>query len=145
MGTQLIHLLREFWWLPILWIGTFFGGVVLVRWLVLRIPADYFVADGPDLKHSSVRQRLLTASKNVAGVLLALAGLVMIVTPGPGLIAVLLGISLIDFPGKRHFLARFVRHPSILAAANRFRARHGLAPLTTKFPAPSVKPDQNTA
>jgi hypothetical protein len=104
-----------------------------MRWLILRIGADYFVRPPRDLRYATPRQRLahhaLTALKNLSGLVLLAAGVVMLFTPGPGLLAMVLGLSLMSFPGKRRFEERLLCQPRILHAANRLRARHGTAPL----------------
>jgi hypothetical protein len=125
--------LLNWWWMPLVWVATFVVGVWIMRWLILRIPSDYFVRVPRDWRHSPPRALLphlaLTALKNGGGVLLLAAGLVMLVTPGPGLLALVLGLSLVSFPGKRRLEERFLGQPRVLQAANRLRVRHGVLPL----------------
>ena len=54
------------------------------------------------------------------GALLSLPGI-----PGQGLLTILIGLILLDFPGKRGLERRLVSRPSVLAAINRLRARFG--------------------
>ena len=134
MLSSLLESALAWWWMPILWVATFIGGLLVMRWLILRIPSDYFVRPPRDWRHVPPRQRLphlaLMALKNGGGLLLLAAGLVMLVTPGPGLLALVLGLSLLSFPGKRGLEERFLGQPRVLHAANRLRARHGVVPLT---------------
>ena len=58
-----------------------------------------------------------------------LAGLAMLVLPGQGLLTILIGLMLLDFPGKRRLERRIVARPAILAMLNRMRARRGRDPL----------------
>ena len=58
-----------------------------------------------------------------------LAGLAMLVLPGQGLLTMLIGLLLLDFPGKRALERRVVRRPKILAFLNRMRDRRGREPL----------------
>jgi hypothetical protein len=129
MWPQLLNLAESWWWMPLLWVATFIVGLLVMQWLILRLPADYFVR--PPQRHSPqfLGQFLLWGLKNLSGVVLVIAGLVMIVTPGPGLLAMVLGLSLVNFPGKRRLEERLLCQPRVLHAANRYRARHRVAPL----------------
>jgi hypothetical protein len=60
----------------------------------------------------------------VVGALMALPGI-----PGQGLLTMLIGLSLLSFPGKRRLERRFVRMPALLRAINRLRARFARPPL----------------
>lgn len=102
-------------------------------WLLSRLPADYFrcASEGPDEAEPSrrePRQYLSLIARNVAGSLLIVLGLVMMVTPGPGLVALLLGLTLCRFPGKRALLLRLAARPGVFASLNWIRLRRGVAP-----------------
>ena len=101
--------------------------------LLSRLPADYFrcASEGPDEAEPSrrePRQYLSLIARNVAGSLLIVLGLVMMVTPGPGLVALLLGLTLCRFPGKRALLLRLAARPGVFASLNWIRLRRGVAP-----------------
>jgi UPF0716 family protein affecting phage T7 exclusion len=72
---------------------------------------------------------LALAAKNVLGVILLIAGAIMLLTPGQGIITMLIGLALIDVPGKRALETWIVGRPRVLAAINRLRARYGHPPL----------------
>jgi hypothetical protein len=141
MWNSFIQFAQTWWWMPILWVATFLGGLLLMRWLILRIPADYFVRPPRDWRQAPPRQRLwhgaIFLAKNSGGLVLLAAGLVMIFTPGPGLLAIALGLSLMNFPGKRRLEERLLCHPSVLHAANRLRQRNAIAPLREPRDCPS--------
>jgi hypothetical protein len=109
---------------------SFVGGIVLV----VLLPADYFVRGSAQTgfwhSHPALRITLLVA-KNLVGAMTLLAGLVMAVplVPGPGLLFVLVGIGLLDFPGKRALERRFLRFPKVFASVNKLRARFGRPPI----------------
>ncbi len=69
--------------------------------------------------------------KNLLGVFLILLGLVLSLpgVPGQGLLTILLGLIMLDIPGKRPWEARIIQRPSILSAVNNFRQRYGKPPL----------------
>jgi hypothetical protein len=58
-----------------------------------------------------------------------LAGIVMLLIPGQGLLTILIGIALMDFPKKQAFLRRVVARQWVLRSINRIRGRFGRAPL----------------
>ena len=79
-------------------------SVWMVRYIIIRIPADYFAREHKPLdrwrnSHPALRAILLVL-KNLAGALLILAGVVMFFTPGQGTLTVLAGLALVDFPGR---------------------------------------------
>jgi hypothetical protein len=124
-------------WMIAVGVGTFAlsatAGLAVVVWL----PADYFVrrsATGGFWHSHRVLRLILLATKNLVGGVVFLGGVVMALplVPGPGLLLMLIGISLLDFPGKRSLEERLLRLPRVLASVNRLRARFGKPPLATK-------------
>lgn len=108
---------------------TFVASLVAVAAVVVRIPADYFCREraSPLTERRSVLRWTGLIVKNVAGVLLVLLGLLLSLPgiPGQGLLTVLIGVMLLDFPGKRRLERRLVSLPRVLAAVNALRARFG--------------------
>lgn len=108
------------------------GSIALVAYVVIHWPADHFKAHLPGVgvpvepTHPVAR-----AAKNVGGVLLILLGLVMALPgiPGQGILTMIVGLTMLDFPGKRGLERRLIGRPHILHALNRLRARFGRAPL----------------
>ena len=108
------------------------GSYALIVIGMIKIPADYFssgyVRNIKDEKHFSVRW-LTFIVKNLIGLALIIAGLIMIVTPGPGVPTILLGLIMMDIPGKRPLEAKLIQRPAVLAAVNNLRARYKKPPL----------------
>ena len=79
-------------------LGLLLGSVIALPWFVARLPRDYFVEHEPAVAHSPIRdrgrRRVLRALKNLAGLLLLVAGIAMLVLPGQGLLTILV-LSLI--------------------------------------------------
>jgi hypothetical protein len=115
-------------------IGTFILSIVVCVFVVIRIPQDYFVCDRATAdcgrRHPLVHWPLVVG-KNLLGVLLVLLGAVMSLpgVPGQGILTILLGAMLIDFPGKRQAERWLLGRRGVLAAINRMRARYGRPPL----------------
>jgi hypothetical protein len=99
--------------------------VVLVPRYVAGLPPDFLQA-GSRAQRGSVALRVL---RNLLGVVLALLGVAMLLLPGQGLITLLVGLLLVDFPGKQKLIQRVLGRPRILAAVNKLRSRHGAPPL----------------
>jgi len=117
-------------WLFVLSIGSLVVTALLLPVVVLRLPADYFTATRQDLAaERSPLQWAGHVAKNVLGGVFVLAGIAMLVLPGQGLLTILIGLLLVDFPGKRALERRFVRRRGVLEFLNRLRARHGRPPL----------------
>lgn len=112
-------------------------GISIIPWILLRLPRDYFL---PPRRHritphlSLVVGIPLLVLKNFAGIVLILAGLAMLVLPGQGLLTIILGLALTNFPGKFKLQRRLVCHPSVLNSLNWLRRRFNRAP----FIAPEI-------
>jgi len=131
----------QFWealtWSRILW-GLLFTLITiiisygLIVYGMVKIPADYFsstyVKNIDQDKHFSVRWAAFLL-KNLVGFIIVVAGIVMIFTPGPGVPAILLGLIMMDIPGKRPLEAKLIQRPAVLSAINSLRARYKKPPL----------------
>lgn len=123
------HLL---WWLGISSVIIFVGSLILVPILIVRLPADYFTRDhkhGEDKKKRSVGRIVGLVLKNVLGVLLMLAGVAMLALPGQGILTLLLGLMLTNFPGKQALMLRLLRQPRVLRTINKMRRKKDRPPL----------------
>ena len=112
---------------------TFVGSLIAVPWLLARLPADYFVAEKrePTLLRDAhpVLRPLLLVLKNLLGGAFVLGGIAMLVLPGQGILTILLGVSLLDFPGKYVLERRVFRRPVVHRAINWLRDRAGKEPM----------------
>jgi hypothetical protein len=120
------------WPLFVLSIATFIGSLVLIPWILLRLPPHYFDERHPRIwlkDHHRIVRQVGFALKNLLGIAFILAGIAMLVLPGQGLLTMLIGISFVDFPGKRALERKIVSVPQVLSAINGVRARFGEAPL----------------
>jgi hypothetical protein len=105
-------------------------GVLVVVWL----PADHF-SRLPDPTSGWRRHRVLRWTvlvlKNLLGILVLPFGIVMALplVPGPGLVFILIGLSLLDFPGKRSLERRLLSLPAVFRFLNEVRHRFRRPPL----------------
>ena len=111
----------------------FIGTLIAIPFIMVRLPADYFDTRTPRLwmkDHHPVLRLAGLIIKNAVGAVFLLAGLAMLFLPGQGILTMLIGISLLDFPGKRKLEAKIVGQHTVLQALNAMRAKFGKPPLT---------------
>jgi hypothetical protein len=108
-----------------------FASIAIV---MVKIPANYFsphyVQDFLPNSSWFVRWGAVVA-KNVFGIFLIGLGIILSLPgiPGQGFLTILLGLIMLDIPGKRPLEARIIKRPSILSAINNFRAKYNKPPL----------------
>jgi len=101
-------------------------GIVLAAIMIVRMPEDYFLEDKKTRKSPQARQHLLwIIFKNVVGAAMIILGIAMIILPGPGILAILLGLSYMDVPGKHALLYLGLRLKSVRRSLNWVRRRFG--------------------
>ncbi|MCK5360129.1 MAG: hypothetical protein KAJ95_05850 [Gammaproteobacteria bacterium] len=121
------------WWLVASSAFTFIASLILVPMLVVRIPADYFTHrkrhhKKPEKYPPAIRIIVLII-KNVLGLILFCAGILMLVLPGQGLFTMFIGIMMMNFPGKYKLERWIVERGPVLKSINWLRDRAGHAPL----------------
>ena len=125
------------WQHPLLWASALsvlaaLGGILAVPWVVIRLPTDYFAREERVVWRGSSDQSMLVLIvglfKNLLGLLLAILGLIMLVTPGQGILTLLLGLMLMNFPGKYRMERWLVLRPGVLRALNWLREKQGHRP-----------------
>ena len=128
-------------WLITASVLTLIGSAILVPFLVARMRADYFMPHRDESRmfgnqHPIIRWTGLIA-KNIFGLVLFLAGLVMLATPGQGLLTLFVGLLLIDFAGKRKLELWLIRIGPIHQAIDWIREKAGREPLQLPEPGDS--------
>jgi hypothetical protein len=121
------------WWLFGGSLAIFLLTPVVVAWTLIRLPTDYFIKKRrrplESWKKRPVVRFLLLAGKNLLGAVLLVAGLVMLLVPGQGLLTIAVGLVLVDFPGKFRLERSLVRRRAVWQAINWLRKRLGREPL----------------
>lgn len=97
-------------------------------WFVASLPSDYLQPKVSGSRTYSLFNILILVFRNIVGLALIILGLIMMVTPGPGLIGLLVGVSLAEFPGKHRILISIAIQPDVFKSLNWMRMRHGKAP-----------------
>lgn len=118
----------------------FIGSLIAIPWILIRLPSDYFDIRVPRhwmKDHHPILRIIGLIIKNTIGTIFLIAGFLMLFLPGQGLLTMLIGISLLDFPGKRALEARIIGQTTLLHAVNAMRHKFNkpsltLAPATNK-------------
>ncbi|MBH0187712.1 MAG: hypothetical protein HP493_02335 [Nitrospira sp.] len=118
--------------LTVLSIVFFVGSLIAIPFILVRLPADFFDIRVPRPwmeDHHPVLRVLGHLVKNVVGAIFLFAGFLMLFLPGQGILTMLIGISMLDFPGKRKVEAKLIGQPAVLNAINGMREKFGKPPL----------------
>jgi hypothetical protein len=107
-------------------------GTIALPIVLVRIPSDYFVRKKPTLTAAErwhIAKVAMDVLRNTVAVVFLLAGLVMLFTPGQGLLMLLAALWIATFPGKTRLERRIVLLPGVLAVVNKIRSKAGALPL----------------
>lgn len=117
-----------------LFLLTFSVSLAVTAWILVKLPANYFstshrfqfFADrSPALRMAGlVGKNLLGGVLFVLGILMSLPGV-----PGQGILTILLGLMLMDIPGKHKLERKILSRPKVRNTINRIRARFHRKPL----------------
>lgn len=112
-----------FWLLGLGSIVMFVGSAVLIPYAIILLPVDFFarIPEKPFTRRHPLAAFLLIIFRNALGGVLLVAGIIMLFVPGQGLLTILIGLALIDFPGKHTLLLRMVSNPRVYEATNGIR------------------------
>ena len=118
------------------WIGSLSLGILIISGIsvpiiIRRLPSDYFLGRGDQnvaYGHPLLRLPFLIIRNLVGGILVA-GGIIMLITPGQGLLTVVIGLLLMDFPGKRRLEICLIRIGPLNKGINWIRRRDNQPPL----------------
>jgi len=118
----------------LIFLASFFINLGIVSFILVKLPADHFSKSRKTKFWAGPRPAIHAAKvigKNIGGLLLVALGIVLSLpgVPGQGLLTVLLGIMLLDFPGRHRLEQKLLSKPSIVNTINRLRKRFDKPPL----------------
>ncbi len=105
------------------------ASFVAIPVLLARMPANYFTESYQPYTHRSVMAWLVWLLRNALALVLLVAGILMLVLPGQGLLTILIAVMTSTFPGKYRLERAIMRRPGVFRAANWIRRRNGKPPL----------------
>ena len=120
-------------WAAGIFLLTFTISLAIFGGLVVALPADYFVEQRPRFwadRHPVLRW-LAIIGKNLLGVALIVVGLLLSLPgiPGQGLLTIIVGVMLLDVPGKQRLVRLVAKRRGVLRNINRLRSWFGRPPL----------------
>ena len=112
----------------------FIISLLSLLWLAAKIPQDYFLYSQrqPPLWQAKTRpifRLLLIVVKNLLGCILLAGGFLMLFIPGQGVLTMVMGLILIDYPGKYSVEKAIIGYPAVFKGLNWLRARAHKPPL----------------
>ncbi|NEX19059.1 hypothetical protein G3480_01815 [Thiorhodococcus mannitoliphagus] len=120
-------------WLGVLSLLLCILSILALPFLAALIPEDYFAEPTrhrtPLRRYHPLVYMTIKVIKNIIGWLLIIAGILMLVLPGQGLLTILMGLVLSDFPGKFALERRIAGSAKIMSGINWLRGRAGRPPL----------------
>lgn len=127
---------QYFLWVLALSVLVFVGSLLIAWLLILRLPEDYLCrTDTTNCRKTPQSPLSYFARKivlNSLGFILLMTGIIMLFTPGQGVLFILLGVTLMDLPYKHEMTRRLARRKGILSIINRIRRKSGKQALTTE-------------
>ncbi|WP_437897517.1 hypothetical protein [Sorangium sp. So ce124] len=124
---------------------SFIAGMALAAVVLVRLPEDYLEREeeAPFLEGRPAWVRVAARiGKNLLGVMAVALGILLSLpgVPGPGVLVIVIGVMLLDIPGKRRLERRLLGAPQVRAVADRVRARFGRPPLRVQAGARGSSP-----
>lgn len=107
-------------------------SVLAVTLVLVLLPPSHFRGPAPAApRRAGVAHWAGLVLKNALGLVLIALGLVLSLpaVPGQGILTILIGLMLLDFPGRRRLERALLRRPGVLPAINRLRGRFGRPPI----------------
>ena len=114
----------------------FLISILGISWFVAQIPEDYFMLSKRQTskwqQQKPILRFIVVVAKNILGLSLIIGGLLMLVLPGQGLLTIVTGLLLVNYPGKYKLEQKLVLMPSIYKALNWIRFKAKKPPLQRK-------------
>jgi hypothetical protein len=120
-------------WLAISSLLIFFFSILAINFIIKMIPADYFESATRELSpfktNNPILWFVLIIIKNTLGYMLIIGGLLMLILPGQGLLTILIGLILSDYPGKYKLEKKLISLRPINRYINWVRKKSNLEPV----------------
>ncbi|MCP4746589.1 MAG: hypothetical protein GY874_10695 [Desulfobacteraceae bacterium] len=118
-------------WLGIISVIMFIGTLIVVPLLIVKLPQDFLELKKHTTSHSWLKLGYVPylILKNLLGVILVIAGIAMLVLPGQGILTIIIGLTLVNFPGKHKLICGILIQKKIRRSINNLRSRFNRPPL----------------
>ena len=115
------------YWLGGISLFLFIVTAIAVPLFVIYLPSDFFMKEKRKKSFEKIHftiRILIFAVKNIIGIILVIAGILMLILPGQGIITILIGLVLVDFPGKKNLMLLILSNPIVQNAINWIRKKN---------------------
>ncbi len=109
----------------VLSVVSFVFSLVAIPYFVIKLPYDYFAHEHRPKEKWLKGSGIFNIVKNIVGIVLIIGGILMLVLPGQGVLTILIGLMITDFPGKYKFERWLVKREPVLKTINWIRKRAG--------------------
>ena len=110
-------------------IAMFFGSIAIAWVLIVKMPTDFLTRDHRVPSAFATRHPIVRLTwrvvRNLIGLVFVTTGVVMLFTPGQGILFIFLGATMVDFPRKQQVIRRMMGRRGVLKVINRIRRKAG--------------------
>lgn len=107
---------------------TFVLSLLLLPWFLGKVPVDYFTLPrNPHRWHVLLQPRAII--RNLLGLPVLLAGIAMLVLPGQGILTIMIGLGIMNFPGKFELEKWLITRRGVLKMVNWIRKKEHHPPI----------------
>ncbi len=110
---------------------SFIASLLIFPWIIGRLKSNYFLQLHKHNKREDEHPLVfifLRLLRYLLGAVLLAAGILMLFLPGQGLLTILLGLSLLDFPGKQKAIDWILRKEFLQTSLNWIREKENKPP-----------------
>ncbi|WP_241972527.1 hypothetical protein [Aliidiomarina haloalkalitolerans] len=104
------------------------ASMIIIPWLIVKMPADYFCHHHRE-RHWNATRVLFYVVRNAFALVLFIAGFIMLILPGQGLLTILIAIIVSDVPGKYLVERWLLAQKSVYRSMNWIRRHYNKEPL----------------
>ena len=116
-----------FYWLGGISLLLFIITMIAIPIFITNLPSDYLIKERRKDRFEKIHfilRILILIIKNIIGIILIFAGILLLILPGQGILTILMGLLLINFPGKHSLVRVILRNPLVLKGINWIRNKN---------------------
>jgi hypothetical protein len=109
---------------------TFALSILFIPWFIGKLPVDYFLnvqKSSSSSNFSAIKAPLLVL-RSLLGIVLVIAGVLMLFLPGQGILTILIGLLCMSFPGKQRLINYLLGKKSLKTCLNWTRRKMSRPP-----------------
>ena len=112
-------------WIAAVWLVSTILSMVIAGAVLLALPPSYLREGDRAERHWVAR-----TARTLVGLVLVAIGIVLSVPgiPGQGILTILAGLTLVEFPGRHRLITAILSRPAVRHAVNRLRMKFGREP-----------------